>query len=544
MRLENEKLKEILARSDEYFQFKYEEYKTFGARLKKWRELNNISQLEMAEAIYAYRKNLGLEDDDISKEILKENYSDNKPIDYEVEAKRCQKKERRIMSLMQIYRKWESKETDSFFTDTIFSMTHLRILKKILECDYDFLFCEIDTPHKRTKEISDRTSLNISTVEKLYSYDKSYMQDGEQTDSALYAHNIVTALDKMISDDDLMTYISWYLTNLGSSDTNFFDEDPENAYTTITINKPVIGVPTEDAYLDGDAEVLGTNDIHLIYLITIANKLSKLRTTPKKDSFYYPADIPSFNNIVLAEKSDSFGKRLRKLREYNHYTQSKMAELILAYREEHNLKKIVKGISFIPEKNSILRTYQNWESKSSKEKDIRLSMTDLFILKTILKCDYEYLFGEINTIKVPKHNLYHEIGLSPENIEKLETYAKSSQEDVPGVPAYASKILSTIDLIVSDNNLLSNLAYYLSDMPFYTNMNHCSILKPVKTYDLPDPAQNAYSEYLFPDENEMRNIFFPALFTSFMALRERNRYNNMPLIDHTNKEFEQLQKNK
>ena len=65
MDFEQNELKEIWARSDEYFQFRYEEYRTFGGRLKKWRELNDISQMEMAEAIYSYRKLLGLEDDDI-----------------------------------------------------------------------------------------------------------------------------------------------------------------------------------------------------------------------------------------------------------------------------------------------------------------------------------------------------------------------------------------------------------------------------------------------------------------------------------------------
>ena len=75
MDFEQNELKEIWARSDEYFQFRYEEYRTFGGRLKKWRELNDISQMEMAEAIYSYRKLLGLEDDDILNEELKKEYT-------------------------------------------------------------------------------------------------------------------------------------------------------------------------------------------------------------------------------------------------------------------------------------------------------------------------------------------------------------------------------------------------------------------------------------------------------------------------------------
>ena len=122
MDLSLNELKEIWARTDEYFQFRYEEYSTFGARLKKWRELNDISQMEMAEAIYNYRKYLGLENDDVSDEILKKEYEGDekyKPIDYEVDTKREQKKERRIMSLMRTYHKWESKETDAVFADIL-----------------------------------------------------------------------------------------------------------------------------------------------------------------------------------------------------------------------------------------------------------------------------------------------------------------------------------------------------------------------------------------------------------------------------------------
>lgn len=538
MEFSQNELKEIWARTDEYFQFGYEEYSTFGARLKKWRELNDISQMEMAEAIYNYRKYMGLENDDISDEVLKKEYEGDeryKPIDYEVDKKREQKKERRIMSLMRTYHKWESKETDAFSADTPFSMAHIRILKQILVCDYEFLFCEISTPHKHTEEMTEQTGLNTSTIEKLFSYDKSYMQDEEHTISASYAHGIITALDKLFSDDDLMTYLSWYLTNTdtaGEEDDEKYDEDDDNSRTSISINRPVAGVPTEDAYLDGTVDKLGADDIHLVYMITIANKLARLRDKSPSEKPFYPSDIPSFDRIVLANDEDSFGERLRKWREYNHYTQEHVAELICNYRKDHNLQKTAKGTPYMPEKESVLRTYQNWESKTSDDKDIRISMTDLFILKSIIGCDYEYLFGEINTMNAPAHSIYQSIGLSHENIDKLELYAKSLQEKVDGVPAYARNILSTIDLIVSDNDLLSNLAYYLSDMPFYPSMRLCSILKPIKIIGRPYPRHDAYADYLFPENNELRNVFFPAIFASLFELRKRNLYNNQPIIDH------------
>ena len=72
MRVSHNFINKIWEQNDQYFQFQYEEFRTFGARLKKWRELNGISQKEMAEAIYSYRKKLGLENDDISKEKIDE----------------------------------------------------------------------------------------------------------------------------------------------------------------------------------------------------------------------------------------------------------------------------------------------------------------------------------------------------------------------------------------------------------------------------------------------------------------------------------------
>lgn len=523
-------LKEIWTRTDEYFQFRYEQYSTFGARLKKWRELNDVSQIEMAEAIYNYRKYMGLENDDISDEVLKSEYEGNeryKLANTETVIKREQKKERRITSLMRTYHKWESNETDAVLADTPFSMAHLRILKKILECDYEFLFCEINTPHKHTDEMAEQTGLKTSTIEKLFSYDKSYMQDKEPTSSAFYAHGIITALDKLISDDDLMTYLSWYLTNTDTS-ADEFDEEDEEQSDTITIVRPVAGIATEDAYMDGTVNVLDSDAVHQVYMITIAAKLARLREKKTAEKPFYPSDLPSFNRIVLANEDDSFGERLRKWREYKHYTQDKVAELIFNFRKDHNLQKTVNGKPYLPEKGSIIRTYQNWEKKSNADNDPRISMTDLFILKSIIGCDYEYLFGEINTLNTPEHTIYQSIGLSHENIDKLKLYAKSLQEKVEGVPAYASNILSTIDLIVSDNDLLSNLAFYLSEMPFYPNMRLCSILKPRKAMGIPFPPHDAYANYLFPEDSELRNVFLPAMFSNLLKLRKRKLYNHQP----------------
>lgn len=528
MELSQTELKEIWSRSDEYYQFTFDEYKSFGSRLKKWRELNNVSQTDMAEAIYEYRWYLGLEDDSVDEVVegLDASVKDeariiNSVINRRKQEKYEQLKDRRISSIMRTYHQWEAKETESFSADTPFSMNNLYILKQLLQCDYEFLFCEINTPHKHTEALSKLTGLNLSTVEKLSSYDKSYRNEDESSISACYAHGILTALDRLISDDDLMTYISWYLTN---SDTDTED-------STITVVKPVAGIPTEDAYMDGVDEVLHADTLNMVYKFTITSKLCQLRDRLHNNtSTATESSTPYVSEVILANDSDSFGDRLKKWREYNKYTQTEVRDLILAYYNEHDMSHASEA--------AILRTYQNWESKRDSSKDTRLSMADLKMLKEIMNCDYDYLFGDINSVKAPELSLYHNLGLSSENIEKLEAFSTWCREDKrAGVPDYAGHILDAIDLIVTDNDLLSNLAYFLSDMPYYTNMNDSSILKPIKIYGINIPSQDALIKKLYPENKELRNIFLPAVCESFDKLRKRNLFNNQPLIDHENKEF-------
>ena len=530
-----EELKDIWSRSDAYYSFSFGEYKNFGNRLKKWRELNDVTKTDMAEAIYSYRKHLGLEDDDISNEEIEIPDDEFLPIDYEVTAKRQQKKERRTLSLMRTYNQWECKETDSFSADTPFSMNNLYILKHLLHCDYEFLFCEIDTPHIHSNDISDLTGLNISTIEKLSSCSKASVAENESSPE-YYANCILTALNKLISNDDFMTYLSYYLTNLdydkeddNSNNDNYVDS--LSSSSSISITRPVAGIPSEDAYLDGTVDILNKDTLDMVFLFTLTNKLSRLRDANNTDSDYSPSPISSnITESCIADVNDSFGDRLRKWRESKQYTQDTVADLIFAYRKEHDIKKVIKGISHETDKDGCLRTYQNWERKKDQTKDTRLSMSDLIMLKNIMDCDYDYLFGEIQTLKVPEYDINRSIGLSSTNIDKLEKYAASMREYIPDVPAYASHILTAIDLILTDNDLLSNLAYYLSDMPYYYQMNLCSTLKPVKIYGLNISYEDDYIRDLF-DEKELRNVFLPSICDSLMQLREKNMFNNEPIRD-------------
>lgn len=270
-----------------------------------------------------------------------------------------------------------------------------------------------------------------------------------------------------------------------------------------------------------------------------ANKLSIIEKQSIFDGTFPRDDMPSLDRIYLAKDGDSFGQRLKNWREHNHFTQEYVANLIYNFRMDHGIEKTSKGSRFTPEKDSVLRTYQNWEAKKN-DKDIRISMADLFTLKSITGCTYEYLCGESNYIESRCDNLYKIIGLNPQNINKLELYSQSLQESVNRVPPYARNILSTIDLIVSDNELLSFLLYYLSDMPFDANMRQCSILKPIKLHtnivDLHCSAEDGYYDYLYPKDNEMRNVFLPAIFTCLKNLRKKNLFNHQPIIDHIDEE--------
>ncbi len=549
-----DKLKGIWARSDAYFQFRYTEFKTFGSRLRKWRELNNLSLKNMAEAIYYYREKFGLESNNISEQPVPPESTDNIPDDNMVRDDQFDTiRKKRIDNLLHTYHEWETKKNNSLFSDTPFSMTNLRILKQILRCDYEFLFCEIDTPHKHTDELSDQIGLNTSTIEKLLIYDKTYKPNADSSSSAEYAHLILTALNKLISDDDLMTYLSYYLT----SPSDILDENDNiknDNFNAVSITHTFSGIPISDDYTRArtTTDNLSFLSVHLAYCATIANKLCHLRDMKYPENIPYPANLPSFNQVLLAEDNDSFGDRLRKWRTYKHYTQDNVADLIYSYRKEHHITKTIKGIPYIIEKSSILRTYQNWESKQNTGQNIRntrLSMSDLSTLKHIMKCDYEYLFGEINTLTVPQSFVYGSLGLSVNNIKKLKKYTQSITENVPDAPAYANNILSSINLIVSNDTLLCNLAYFFSDSPFTVEMGPCPILMPPKLYSYSifkeaglltrivnspiAPSQDAYSDYLFPDNKEMRNIFLPAIFRDLIILKLEYEVNSRPLPSET-----------
>lgn len=473
MELSEVELKELWARSDEYFQFSFEEYKSFGSRLKKWRELNNLTQRDVAYSIYK------------AKEALQLPLSTTD-------------------SLVKMYGKWESKGTGF---DTVFSIDNLKILKNLLNVDYDFLFCECDTPHRTTKGIAKQVGLSIKSIEKLSSLNKHFC--GEDTSSvASYSYALLSSLDAILSDDDLLCYLSYFLTHV------FCEEESEDEeYNTISILKPVNGSSDEDSILDGETFEIDFQTQLSIFTVTIAAKLCNLRDKMAISS----TNVPTKSEKCTAQShiNNTFGERLKSWRKLKNLTQNDVTELIIDYKENNSFPVI--------DKKSILRTYQNWEGKTDDKKEVRISLQDIKMLKCVFGCSYSYLFGEDNNYRDFSPSIPEVLGLSKKSIEKLSCYTSSLYSHNELVPAFASQVLSAIDLILSDNELLSDLTYFLSDLPYYPRLNFSTVLKPID-FVVNSPSDIAYSNLLFKNR-EFRNVFLPNICKHLILLKEQY-YNN------------------
>lgn len=456
--------------TDKYFQFFFDDFKTFGSRLKKWRELNQLTQNNVAEAIFFQRQSLGLSSVSIN-------------------------------SLIKAYGHWEKKETNF-----VFSLNNFRILKNLLNADYDFLFLDCNTPHKHTPEIMNKTCLSPHTIEKLSSLSVIYHHDNLSSNS-YFSKCILDALNLLLSDDDFLCYLSYFLTHY-CSDKSLKDKE----FTTISLLKPLNGSCDEDSILDGDVVDIDMPTQLSIFSITLSHKLCDIR-----DRQHSTIKKKTFTNISTDTGKEylPLGTQLKKWRTENQLTQDNVADMIINYKTTHGL---------IPKsKKSTLRTYQNWETKTDSEKDIRISFSDIKMLKTLLNCDYEYLFGESNELK-KNWSIDQILGLSKINIRKLISYAKFLSIEHTKAPAYAANILTSLDLITSDNELLSDLAYFLTDLDFYVQQNFCSLLKPIDN-SMNTPADNEYCEKLF-NGSEKSNVFLPSIIEKLFSLRRKNFVNS------------------
>ena len=181
---------------------------------------------------------------------------------------------------------------------------------------------------------------------------------------------MLSSLDAIISDDDLLCYLSYFLTHL------FYEEDsPDEDFNTISVLKPINGATDGDSILDGESIDIDIKKQLSIFTTTIATKLCKLRDriTISTENMPLLSDYtPSPTNV-----GNTFGRGL---------TQSEVAELLVDYREAFSLPVI--------NKMSVLRTYQNWERKTDTDKEVRISLQDLKMLQSCLECSYNFLLGD------------------------------------------------------------------------------------------------------------------------------------------------------
>jgi len=484
--LTKEIIYELWKRTDEYIEFSLNDsYKNFSSRLAKWRQLNGLTKKEMAALIYEQREYMGLEQDSDLRET-------------------------RITSLSRSYSSMEKDDSGYNNNSSAISINNFRILKYLLHCDYDFLLCEIDTPHKYSKELSKSTGLTIKTIEKLFMLGATY----EGFNESIFSSRLKWVLNQMIADDDLMLYLSYYL---GISSEYFKD--------SVNLNLPLAGLMSEDSFLDSTTLTLSHAQLIEIYRYTLARKFINLR---EKHSDYFLYYSPQNNEITysnLVSEHASFGERLKALRNSKDLTQEDVTSLIINYRVENNIIQPIENdspLEYIVYK-STLRSYQNWESKKNGFDEIRLCIQDIKMLKNIFNCDYDYLFGDINYPQNGSSANYKSLGLTKANMEKLIKYNSVVSDDdaiANRVPLYRKQFISALNLMISDNRFLEYLAYFMTDLP--CTMDGTDILKPLVVPDMYEPPMyGQYRKKLFNEKTELRNIFLPLMFDRLAILRKQ-----------------------
>ena len=463
-----EELHEIWNIEDKYFQFNYGEYNTFGARLKKWRELAGYTQREVAEYLYDSYKELG-------------------------------KKTSKLDSIQRKYLSWES--NDQNINDVILSMTDFFLLRRLIGCDYEFLFCEINTLHKDTDMLSDLTGLNATSIETLLAFEDFKLYESN-SDISMYAITKQLILSLIATDEKLLLYLSNFLTNA--------NEDNKNQIVKIDI-------PQRKKYeLDISSKELKYDDLMDIHLFTIVNLLGKL-----KDSLSEKEMSFNENNVItedtLCPANSPLGIRLKAWRDLRGVTQRETAEMLCdAAKKLHNEH---------PAFDSIMRTYQNWESRKTTEKEIRIHIGDLKLLKHIMECDYAYLLGNIDCLYIPFSNPQTFTGLTNEAIDSIKKYSHPGEKD----PAYYYNYIKTLDMIISDDELLSELACYLIGTRQSVDYGDNDLLKPtaMTAFISPLQADMDYFTHLYTNSDES-NILLPLICKRLLMHRnETKRINDI-----------------
>ena len=283
-------------------------------------------------------------------------------------------------------------------------------------------------------------------------------------------------------------------------------------------------IPYENSYIESQNSIITGDMINMILLVTLSTKLCNLR---EKQVNYIdtPLKTPLANKlpVQISNENDPFGVRLSKWRNMVGLTQKEVSEKIIEYKVTHGIydESSVKS-SYDIFLSSTLRTYQNWEAKKNNYCNFLITIQDLKMLKTIMECDYEYLFGEINSLKCPQKTTLELVGLSEKTINKLEDYNNMIQFRSNN-HKIAFNILTSIDLIVSNDELLNQLGYFFSNLSLYIDYNCTRALKPIHIFTNDGKLfWDTYSEYLFNEDkdSEIKNILLPDICKNLNLLRE------------------------
>lgn len=478
-------LLEILCSQDKYFCFyNNDELRPFPCRLWRCRNIKHDSITTVAEAIYEERIKLNLEKDYNNRQT-------------------------RINSIKSSYRRWENSTEPNF----IISMNNLTVLRNLLECDYDFLLGDSDTRLRETGAYFRTIGLTFTALDKLLLLEKPIQESDEDLITPNFYAKVLQALDYLIQDEDLMAYLSYYVTQ--------YHPEIDNS---IGIQTRSIKTKYMTPSIVSEHFSLSSNEVENVMLLTISNKLCNLRSFIMKQEQVKP-QYSSRTSCDICNAEDLLGTRLRKWRNSQKLTIDDVCNLIIEYKLCHkqiSVKEYEECGDLIYE--ATYRTYQNWEAKNDKNKEYQFYIYDLKMLKCIMNCDYEYLFGEINSLQKSGPEV-KTLGLQPNTIKQLQKYSiNTDQKQDETILNFSSHILDAISLIIENDSLLSKLTLFLTDITVYINYGLSDILKPTECGGTTlQKDQEAYLDYLFNEETDLerRNIFLQSILSELKVIREK-----------------------
>lgn len=420
-----------------------------GKKLKEYRKNNKLSCMDMANKISEKRQQLGLSN------------SMN-------------------TSFMRTYNNWEKNNMPG----TI-SIINLKILRDIMGCSYEYLIEDIQTFYPNNLNIKNKCFLSDNSINKLMNINHEMVYSNDEQirllrEEMIYTLNVIILGIEKYNFFDICDYNMWIKTSLCQS-----SEKPSLLF-------PLYGDSTnEDRILDGEEkEVDGTNVLNIF----LYNNIYKI--FENRNKFREEINANRSGIIVSDEDKDySFGNRLKNFRRRNNLSQKEMAEKIAEYRKEHNINSVST--------DSILRSYQNWEN--NKNKEMRITIEDLKMLKEIMNCKYEYLL---------ENRMYHcdmtdlleeKLGILSSRLDKTDLYQ-----------------LTFISNIILDDELFSYFTFLLSDkLDFYYRDNNLYF----------------YSYYMNKNikNNELKRCALIYLITN--KFKEVNNFNYMDMINYNNKHY-------